>query len=120
MINQYEVPAYMVDELPEIREELEVISPGLNIFKSIQCLTNYTIRKVKEHDLLAIKKCFATAENIYAKGNTMVRDAMENVFVYSFSRLLNMCSSNEKITLQAIMPLELHTAYVQQVLKSGI
>ncbi len=59
MINQYEVPACLVDELPEIKEELKSISPSLNIFKSMQCLTNYTIRKEKEHDLQVVKKCLA-------------------------------------------------------------
>lgn len=120
MINQYEVAAYLVDELPEIKEDLKSISPTLNIFKSVQCLSNYTRSKVMQHDLRVVKKCFAIAENIYSRGNDLVRDAIENVFVYSFSSLLNLGSKDEKRELQALMPLYLHTAYVQQVLKSGI
>lgn len=96
MINQYEVPAYLIDELPEIKEEFKGISPTLNIFKSIQCFANYTMLKVKEHNLHIVKKCFATAETIYSKGNTIVKTAMENVYVYSFSKLMNMCTNDEK------------------------
>jgi len=120
MITHCEVASYLVDELPEIKEDLKRISPTLNIFRSIQCLTDYTRHKVAQHDLRVVKKCFAIAENIYSSGNVLVRDAIENIFVYSFSALLNLGSKDEKGELQAIMPICLHTAYVQQLLKPGI
>jgi hypothetical protein len=120
MINQYEVASYLADELPEIKEDLKRISPTLNIIKSIQCLTEYTRGKVVQRDLRIVKKCFAIAENIYFRGNALVRDAIENIFVFSFSTLLNSGDKDEKKELQAIMPICLHTAYVQQMLKSGI
>ena len=120
MINQYEVPAYLVNELPEIEQELKGFSPTLNIFKTVQCLLNYTKREIIQHDLKAVKKCFAIAENMYEKGNESVKAAIENVFVYSFSLLINMCNEEERKQVQAIMPLNLHTAYLQQLLKSGI
>ena len=119
-MNQYEVPAYLVDELPEMEQELKAVYSTLNIFKTIQCLANYTRRKVIQHDLMAAKKCFAITETIYVKGNELVKNAIENVFVYSFSSLMNLCSKDERKQLQAIMPLDLHTAYVQQILKPGV
>jgi len=120
MINQYEVPAYLVDELPEMEQELKSFSSTLNIFKTLQCLANYTKTKVIQHDLKAVKNSLTIAENIYVKGNSMVKNAMENVFVYSFSSLMNCGNNDEKRQLQAIMPGCLYTAYVQQVLKPGI
>ena len=119
MINQYEAATYLLDELPEIKQDLKSISPTLNIFKTIQCLTDYTRVKVMQHNLRVVKKCFAIADNIYATGNALVKDAIENVFVYSFSALLNLGSRAEKRALQALMPICLHTVYVQQILKSG-
>ena len=71
-------------------------------------------------DLRVVKKCFAITENIYSKGNKVVRDAIENVYVYSFSSLLSVCKREERIKIQSLMPLGLHTAYVQQVLNSGL
>jgi hypothetical protein len=120
MINQYEVPAYLVDELPGIEKELKVFSPTLNIFKTVQCLANYTKSKIIQHDLGTVKKYFAIAEEVYVKGNELVKGAIENVFVFSFSSLLNMGSREEKKELQAIIPVCLHTIYVQQVLRSGM
>jgi len=120
MIDQYEVPAYLVGELPEISQDLKKFSPTINIFKCVQCLANYTKRKLVEHDLVALKKCFAIADEVYVQGNALVKDAIENVFVYSFSSLMNLCSADDKKKLQAIMPICLHTAYVQQILRSKI
>ena len=120
MISQYEVPVYLVNELPEIERDLKTCSPTLNIFKSIQCLANYTRSKLILHDLKAVKRCLAVADEVYVKGNSLVKMAIENVFVYSFSSFINLCSKDERKQLQAIMPLDLHTVYVQQVLTSGI
>ncbi len=120
MLNQYEVPACMADELPELNEELKAISPALNIFKSVQCLANFTKRKAADHDISGVKQCFSLAEKIYFNGNENVKNAMENVFIFSFSSLLNACSREERNKLQSLMPLCLHTAYVQQVLRSGL
>jgi hypothetical protein len=120
MINQYEVPAYLVDELPEIAKDLKAFSPTLNIFKSIQCLANYTRSKLLQHDLKAMKKCFAVADEVYVNGNALVKTAIENVFVHSLSSLMNLCANEERKQVQAVMPLHLHTAYVQQILKSEI
>lgn len=120
MINQYEVPAYLVDKLPEIKEELESILPSLNIIKSIQCLVKFTRKKVIQHDLRVVKKCFSIAENFHSNGNRIVKDTIENVFIYSFSSVLNLCSNEEKRKIQGLMPLSLYTAYVQQIIKSGI
>lgn len=119
MINQYEVPAYLVDELPEIRKELRKAAPTLNVFKSIQCLTDYTKQKAADHDLLMVRKCFSAAEKIYLKGNAIVKNAIENVFIFSLSSLLHACSRNEYQKMQAIMPVCLYTAYVQQIIKSN-
>ncbi len=120
MINQFEVPAYLVDELPEIKEELKSITSQQNILKTISCLASYTKKKVVQHDLRLVKKCFTIAENIHIKGNKIVKDAIENVYVYSFSSLFNLCNREEKNKIQGLIPISLYSAYIQQILKSGI
>ena len=117
MINQFEVSAYMVDKIPEIQTELRNTYPTLNIFRTIQCLVNHTRQKLEQHDIPAVQKCFVVAEHIYCRGNTSVKNAIENVFIYSFPTILNMGSEDEKRQLQSHMPLHLYTAYVLQVLK---
>jgi len=119
-MNQYEVPACIEDELPEIGNELKTVAPSGNVFKILQCLAGYTRRMISMHNYGAVRRCFALAEKIYNHGNTIVRNAVENVFVYSFSSMLNRCEENEIPVVHAMMPVSLYSVYVRQVLKSGI
>jgi hypothetical protein len=68
---------------------------------------------------LKAKRCFEIAENIYSKGDKAVRDTIENVFIYSLPSLLNLCNEDEEREIEKLIP-SLHTAYVQQVFRSGI
>ncbi len=117
MLSQNQIPEYIVNELPEIKQELESVAATLNILKIIKCPANYTRIKVMQHDLKAVKKCFAVADNIYSEGNTIAKNAIENVFVCSCSSFMNIGTKSEKRELHALVPLCLYTAYVRQVLK---
>lgn len=120
MLNQFEIPALLVDKLPEIQQELKNNYATLNIFKSLQCLADHTKQKLEEHDMQGVKRSLAVAEYIYSRGNKLVRNAVETIFIYSLSSLLKMGSIVERRQLQSIMPLYLYTAYVQQALKPCI
>jgi len=119
MINQYELPVYLVNELPEIEDDLKETSKTLNVFKTVQCLVHYTKESIKAHDMNAVKRIMNAVEGIYMKGNNAVKNAFENVFVYSFTSMICMCDREEKNHLQAIMPLHLYSAYILQVYRSG-
>jgi hypothetical protein len=119
MINQYEMPFYLVKELPEIETELKETTTALNVFKTAQCLVHYTKEKIKAHDMNTVKRVMNAAEKIYMEGNNAVKNALENVFVFSFTSFICMCDREEKNTLQAIMPLHLYSAYILQVYRSG-
>ena len=42
MFTEIDVPGFLVNELPEIKDELENVSPASNIFKTIHVLVNYS------------------------------------------------------------------------------
>lgn len=118
-MNQYEVSLYLVDELPEIKDNIKTLSPS-SLIKSIQCFTEFTKSKLLCHDLTIVRKCFITAENMYNKGDQTVKDIIENIFIYSFSTLLNLSNKDENAKVHGLVPVTLYTAYINQVLKSGI
>ena len=120
MITQYEVPFCLIEELPEIETDLKRSYSTLNVFKSVQCLANFTRNKVVAHDFKVVKKCFSTIDNIYNKGDKAVKDAIENVFVFSLSFIMLGCNREERKQLHSMIPITLYTSYVNQVLKSGI
>ncbi len=116
MITQFDVSTCLVEQLPEIRTNLNYSYPTLNIFKTIRCLVDHTRSKMEQHDMQGVKNCLDTAEYIYSRGNKPVKNIIENIFVYSFSSLFNMGSSDEKRELQNLMPLHLYCAYVKRLI----
>jgi hypothetical protein len=119
-MNNYEVPAIMEDELPAIKEELKENSILGNVNAAMQVLVKYTRKMICLHDLPAVAKCMRLADKIYDKGNTMVKNAVENVFVYSFSGLRTCCNQLEWKSVQSKMPMTLYSLYVKQIYRSGI
>lgn len=123
MMNRYEVPSYLQDALPEMKEVLVKEGVSSNLFdpyKSVQCLTDFTLKNAHEHNIKMLKRCFRAAERLYIKGNEIIKNAVTNVFIYSFSELFAGCADRrERIKIQSAMPSYLFSAYVQQVLKSN-
>ncbi|MEO6610859.1 MAG: hypothetical protein ABIT05_16655 [Chitinophagaceae bacterium] len=116
MITQFDVSTCLVEQLPEIRTDLNFSYPTLNIFRTIRCLVNHTRSKLEQHDMQGVKNCLDTAEYIYARGNNPVKNVMENIFIPSFSSLFSMGSSDERKELQTLMPLHLYCAYVKRLI----
>lgn len=120
MINQFEVPSIIADELPELKPELRYLPSLGSIFKAMQMLVDYTNKMFSLGKIKNVKKCMEVTEKIYEKGNMVIKNAVENVYIFSFSKILMGCDREERKSLEALMPLSLHTLYVQQILKSGI
>jgi hypothetical protein len=118
MLSQYEVPAFIAGNLPQVKNDLSPKGVALTAYQSIQVLTDYTKRMAFEHNFNMVQKCMTLVQHIYEKGNTLVKNAVENIFVYSFSTMLSRCNSVEWRIVQSYMPSELYSLYVHQVLKS--
>jgi hypothetical protein len=113
-----EVPSIIAGKLPQIKYDLPRDGGQNSIYKSIQVLTDYTQRMALEHDFKMVQQCMALVEKLYDKGNALVKNAIENVFVFSFSTIMARCNAVEWRIVQSYMPSDLYTLYVRQVLKS--
>lgn len=118
MLSQFEVPAFIASRLPQVKRDLHRNGTELSIYQSIQVLTDYTKRMALEHDYKTVQQCMALVEKIYQKGNALVKNAVENVFIFSFSSMLSRCNIVEWRIVQSYMPSDLYALYVQQVLRS--
>jgi hypothetical protein len=117
MLNQFEVPSYIAGRLPQVKSDLSRNGSACTAYQSIQVLTDYTKRMALEHNFKMVEKCMTLVQKIYESGNNLVKNAVENIFVFSFSTL-SRCNIVEWRIIQSYMPSELYTLYVQQVLKS--
>jgi len=117
MINQLEIPMYLEDAIPEISHDLES-RRNCSAYDVMNTLTAFTCQSIDEHNYNVVRRCFQAADKLYSKGNTMVKNAVENVFVYSFSKMFNAYPA-EKKQLFAIIPITLYTLYIAQVYRKG-
>ncbi|GGB15223.1 DUF7674 family protein [Puia dinghuensis] len=83
----------------------------------IQLLTDFTKRMALEHDFQTVRKCMTLMGRLYEKGNMQTRNAIENIFIYSFSTMMCSCNIVEWKVIRAAMPEPLYALYVQQVSK---
>ena len=112
MIDQFEAPLYIAGHMPQLKMQTK------DIYKSMQTLVDYTKRMALEHNFSEVKKCMTLVDKIYDKGNTLVKNAVENIFVFAFSSMRLLCNIVEWRMIQSFMPTELYTLYIQQVLSS--
>jgi hypothetical protein len=116
MLSQQQVSFLIARQFPAALFDLSDTRPSA--YQAIQCLTDYTRRMAIEHDFNKVKNCLNFVQKIYTEGNAIVRNAVENIFIFSFSSLLANCNRVEWRIVQSYMPSDLYTLYVRQVLKS--
>jgi hypothetical protein len=118
MVSKYEVSELIEAELYKIRAGFHSNYASANIYKSVECLTDCTKQAVQDHNFNLSKKCFLLAERLYANGDSIIKSAIENTFIYSFSSLMP-DNKIEKLILKSIIPVTLYAVYMKQVMQSG-
>ena len=119
MINQYEIPALIAGQLPQLDRYLRRPGTPVTAYQSIQALTDYTKRMALEHEFKTVGKCMGLMGRLYKEGNALVRNAVETVFIFSFSSIMTSCNVIEWRIIQSFMPAELYTLYIRQVVRSS-
>ncbi len=115
MITENEVPDILGEELPELNFDLEKVSAGGNIYNVLQSFAGYTKRCADLGNMKKLKSCFLTADKLMSKGNNLVKSAMENVYVFSVSSLLEIVSPIQE-QVKKMFPENLKIAYTKQII----
>lgn len=118
MIIEKEVSEILQRELPEINIELEKLYEGATIYKTMECFVEYTKRLITQGMFNKVKDCFRLAERMLAEGNYTVKNAIENVYVYSLGIVLELSASTSN-TLKESFNGTLRREYYRQVCASG-
>lgn len=93
-------------------------STDTTAFRAIQALTDQAKCLALEHDFAGLKTCMNHVQKMYKSGNTAVRNAVENIFVFAFSSILPHCNQVEWHLVQSCMPAELYSLYIRQIMRS--
>ena len=116
MINQFEMPMYIEDAVPEIK--VYDNHTRVNPYNAMSALLQFTSNNIKAHNYNAVKRSFNVADKLYCKGDNVVKNAVQNVFIFSFSSIFQN-NPDEKKQLMSLLPGTLYAAYLSQVCHGG-
>ena len=118
MIAQEDLAGYIEKEIPELSgicKEQRCATP----YDVARQMIKYTQSQFVNKNIRGVKKCLKLAEQLYNSGNKVVKNAIENVFVYSFSHTF-FHEEEKRKQLVAVLPGSLYSLYKSQVLASHI
>ena len=114
MITPAEASSYVAERLPGA---LEPSQRDGNMYHSLEALRNYACERAAAGDFQRLGDCLKTTEELYREGAESLRNAVENVVIYSFSRILTLAGDSRKV--RALMPEGLLRLYTNQCLHGG-
>ena len=91
MIHEAEVKDIISHEIPALAISLAMVHTKNDLYKSIECLTDYTKELIRDHKTIEVEQCFETAYELLHEGTSLVKVAIVSIYINSVSRLLE-CS----------------------------
>ncbi len=88
MILLYDAVSVIQSEFPYLSYQTRNSSNNKNLFHVVNNLANYTKNQLLENNEAECEHCFKVAYEIWEQGSNISKMAIENIFVYSLSRLL--------------------------------
>lgn len=93
MLRESEVKYFISNDIPALSIELSYIKDDNDVYKVIECLTGHTKVLIREERIAEVEECFKAAYELLHEGNRLIQLAVENIFIYSVSRLLEVSLS---------------------------
>ena len=118
MIDQKELPGYVDQQLPELGGICHE-AHCRNAYDIAGQMIGYINNQVLKSNINAARQCLTLADNLYKKGNSGIKNAIENVFVYSFTHMFFHEEARKKMMLE-ILPPSLYEVYKKQVIYSHL
>jgi hypothetical protein len=118
MISQKELPDLIQKNIPEFTELLNKKNCR-NAYDTIRTLFEHAKTQMKQKNFAMVRSTLLFAEQLYQQGNSAIKNAIENVFVYSFSQGFFYDLNKRKEVMQ-LMPVSLYEVYKKQVLSSHL
>ena len=118
MIDQQQLPGYIEQTMPELSGMCNKANCA-STYDIVRQMLQYTTKQIVQQNTSAAKQCLQLAAKLYTKGNKAVKNAIENVFVYSFTHAFFQDEARKK-ALMEIVPDSLYQLYRKQILYSHL
>jgi hypothetical protein len=113
-MNTYDAASFIERKLPEAHVFEKSGRLTFDINKTIACLTQFLKNRFAIGDMLSVKTTLGIADIIYMKGDPVLRTAIENILVYSFSGIMPTEKWQRK-EFKGIIPASLFVQYIHQI-----
>lgn len=119
-MNHTDAVREIVKVIPDSQEEFEESYKTKTPFMVISVFTKQIKKLIKDHDQKILMKSIIKMNLFYSKGDQALKNAIENIFVYSLDSLTFCCEPSYKDLIFSKMSPGLQNNYLRQVYKSGI
>lgn len=119
-MNPLEVGDEITSSIPELKKEISRAIGVKNSYALIRVITKYTQKMVEQRRGERVDACLKLVGRCYSQGDTTVKNAIENVFVFSLDNILFSYTATERKKVFNKIPTGLYTAYLKQVYASGV
>ena len=92
-----EVMDLLHQEFPMMTETRELDPESNTIYKTLYSFADLTKQLISKGNLKEVKHCFWVAEKILLYGNNHIKNAVENVYVYSVSSMLDVTNPISRV-----------------------
>ncbi|HWY11103.1 MAG TPA: hypothetical protein VN026_07255 [Bacteroidia bacterium] len=107
------------NEFPMMQLQLEKVENSCSIYKTMECFADVTKELIHSGNFKEVKHCFNIAEKMLRMGNCHVKNAIENVYLFSISRIISMANP-VSYTVKNLLTESLKKEYNRQICASGI
>lgn len=119
-MNHTDAVREIIKLIPESQEEFKDSYKTKTPFMVISVFTKQIKKLIKNHNQKILMRSIAKMNLLYSKGDQALKNAIENIFVYSLDSLTFCCEPSYKDLIFAKMSPTLQNNYLRQVYRSGI
>lgn len=119
-MNALEVGDEITSNIPELKKQISRANGFKNSYALIRVIAKYTQKMVDQHRGESVDACLKLVGRCYSQGDATVKNAIENVFVFSLDSILFSYTAIERKKALNKIPTSLYTAYLKQVYASGV
>lgn len=115
MMNQHEVPAYLEDSVPGLRQPLRQLPAMFQLYDTMTCFTRFTHDQLLTHNYAVAARCLKAAGRLYSRGNQFVKQAIIGIFIHDLAQL-PLQDNRERIDRCNLIPENIYPFYIQEQL----
>ncbi|HAF35247.1 MULTISPECIES: DUF7674 family protein [Sphingobacterium] len=106
--------------VPELKKEMKKVGTEKNAFVVIGIFTKHIKYFVENKFSERYSKSLSLMNIIHKKGDSCLRNAVEQIFIYSLDLLLFSCDTSEKKSFIKGIPKDLYMVYIHQISRSAL